>query len=132
MKKNISLLLLLCTTIIIITLSFSSKQEERIIVDRNAIGNIFINYRPLESQSDREILLDILMKYRSKKTSTSYFPYESSKIRLTINYTEGSKPREILLGDFNIWYESGDQRVYEIINGDRLLTELNNLINKKY
>jgi hypothetical protein len=79
---------------------------------------------------DENKLIDILSKYNSKKAFQNYFPYESDKIDIEIYIVENHKPKHILLGEFAIWYESGDKGAYNILNGQKLIDELKSIIEK--
>ena len=76
-----------------------------------------------------EDLYEILSKYQSKKSRTNFFPYQEDQIVAKFSMCQDQCPRNFLLGDFNVWYESNDKRAYEIINGDRLLEEILELAN---
>lgn len=76
-----------------------------------------------------EDLYEILSKYQSKKSKTNFFPYQEDQIVAKFSMCQNQCPRNFLLGEFNVWYESNDKRAYEIIDGDRLLEELLELAN---
>jgi hypothetical protein len=76
-----------------------------------------------------EDLYEILSKYKSKKSRTNFFPYQEDHIVAKFSMCQNQKPRNFLLGDFNVWYESNDKKAYEIIDGDKLLEELIELAN---
>ena len=81
---------------------------------------------------DEKELINILSKYKSKRTFQNYFPYESSKIDIRIEIIENHKPKHILLGDFNVWYESADKGSYTILNVQKLREELENIDELKH
>jgi hypothetical protein len=78
---------------------------------------------------DNKELFQILSKYKCKKSKIKYFPYSSDDIVAEISIHQNHKPKHILLGDFNIWYESNDKKAYNIIDGEKLLEEILILIN---
>ena len=86
------------------------------------------NHNGSEISLDENELIDILSKYSSKKTFQSYFPYQSDKIDIEIEIVENYRPKHILLGEFNIWYESADKGSYNILNGQQLIDELKSII----
>lgn len=53
-----------------------------------------------------------------------------SKIRFEIDYFDSSNPRHIVLGNVNIIYASSDESIYKILNGNELLLEIENYLNK--
>lgn len=76
-----------------------------------------------------EDLYEILSKYQSKKSRANFFPYQEDQIVAKFSMCQNQCPRNFLLGDFNVWYESNDKRAYEIIDGDKLLEEILELAN---
>lgn len=68
--------------------------------------------------------VEILSKYKSKKSTTSYFPYESDKILVSFTVVQNNEHRNFLLGDFNAWYKTGKTKGNEILDGDKLLNEI--------
>ena len=81
---------------------------------------------------DNNQLFEILSKYKCKKSKTDYFPYTADDIAVKISLTQNHRPKHILLGKFNIWYESADKKSYDIIDGDKLLNEILLLVKEKY
>lgn len=80
---------------------------------------------------DNNKLFEILSRYNCKKSKINYSPYKSDDIFVEISLHQNHKAKHILLGNFNIWYESADKKAYEIIDGDELLCEILLLVNDK-
>lgn len=79
---------------------------------------------------DNAKLFDLLSKYECVRSRKDYFPFSRESNKVEISFTQNKKPRHIVLGEFNIWYESSDTRVYEIINGNKLLEEVIKLVSE--
>lgn len=77
---------------------------------------------------DEDELVDILRKYNAKRTFENHFPYQRDKVDIEIEIIENHRPKHILLGEFNIWYESADKGSYKILNGQQLMDELKHTI----
>lgn len=73
---------------------------------------------------DNDELFEILLKYKCKKSKKRYLPCSAEDVVVELSLTENHKPKHILLGNFYIWYESGDKKAYEIIEGEKLLEEI--------
>ncbi len=73
-------------------------------------------------------VVDILKNYNSVKSFKDYSPYPQDDVIIEINMVVNQKPLHVVLGDFNIWYESADMGSYEIIDGERLLSEMMDLL----
>lgn len=91
---------------------------------------IWINDQATVVPSDK--FIEILTKYKSKKSKLAYFPYESEKILVSFTVVQNNEHRNFLLGDFNIWYKTGKTKGNEIIDGDILLSEILELADYKY
>jgi len=79
---------------------------------------------------DNDKLFKILSKYECVRSRNHYFPYQSDSIVAEISLIQNYRPKNILLGDFNICYESGDKKVFDIIDGELLLDEIVELVNQ--
>lgn len=77
---------------------------------------------------DNEKLFNILAKYESRRSRKDYFPFEEDSSMISISLSQNNRPKHIILGDFNIWYESSDDDAYEIIEGDKLIEEILELL----
>ncbi|OEF96136.1 hypothetical protein BHF68_10415 [Desulfuribacillus alkaliarsenatis] len=80
---------------------------------------------------DNNELFEILSKYKGKKSKIKYSPYSGDDVVVKILLQTNHGFRQIMLGNFNIWYEPGDKRAYEIINGEELLNDILMLANDK-
>lgn len=80
---------------------------------------------------DNDDLFAILSRYKSKRTRHHYFPYHADDIVAEISLIQGHKPKHILLGKINVWYESSDKAIYDILDGDQLLKEILTLVKEK-
>jgi len=83
---------------------------------------IFINDKATIVPSDK--FIEILSKYKSKKSKQNYFPYETEKIVVSFTVVQNNEHRNFLLGDFNIWYVTGKEKGNVILDGDLLLSEI--------
>ena len=80
---------------------------------------------------DNEDLLAILSKYKCRRTKNNYFPYQSGDEIVEFSLIQNDRPLHILLGKFNVRYESADKEVYEILEGNQLLKEILSLIEEQ-
>lgn len=119
---------LIILTIIIVTLILGILRQEfatkKLINDTKNISISKVMYHGSEIYVDENELIKILNKYNAKKAFQEYYPYQSDKIDIEIDFVENNKPRHILLGEFNIWYESSDKGAYNILDGKKLRDEL--------
>ncbi len=79
---------------------------------------------------DNDKLFDLLSKYDCVRSRNDYLPFTEDSIKVEISLTQNHKPMHILLGEFNIWYESSDSNVYDIVNGNMLLEEIIKLVSE--
>ncbi len=77
---------------------------------------------------DNEVLYQVLDGYESVRTRNDYFPYQSEEIQVEFSLSLKGTSRHFLLGEFCVWYESSDDKIYDIINGSELLDEIIKLI----
>ncbi|MDD4753555.1 MAG: hypothetical protein PHT78_09980 [Desulfitobacteriaceae bacterium] len=122
-KIQYFILAIFITAIIFLIIYFFVPQK--LISNINEIDVVKIMYHGSEVSIENNKLLNILNKYYYRKTFKDYFPYSPEKIDIEIFLIEKRKPKYILLGEFNIWYESADAGAYNILNGKKLKNELN-------
>lgn len=79
-------------------------------------------------KEDKNELIIILKKYDAKRTLHDYFPYDPAEIDIEIDIVENHKPKHILLGEFNVWYESADKGSYTILNAQNLQDEIKSIL----
>lgn len=79
---------------------------------------------------DNDKLYDLLSKYDCVRSRNDYFPIAEAINKVEISLTQNHKPMHILLGEFNIWYESNNTKAYDIINGNILLEEIIKLVGR--
>jgi hypothetical protein len=77
---------------------------------------------------DNNELFGILSKYKCKKSKIKDFPYSNNDVNIVVemSITQNHRPKHILLGDINVWYESAYKKAYAIIDGNKLLEEILN------
>jgi len=95
-----------------------------LVSEKNKISIVRVLYQGTEIPFNETEVLEVLSKYYSKKTIHKMDGYQTDKVVLEIDIVEHNKPKHILLGDFNIWYEATGKSVFQIINGQELLEEL--------
>lgn len=108
----------------VISLS-STYNENGEIIEVNSSDNeaaVMINNKLVIVPNDK--FLEIVSKYKSKKSKIRYFPYETEKIVVMFTIFQNKEHRSFLLGDFNIWFKSDSEVGNEIIDGDLLLNEI--------
>lgn len=101
---------------------------QTIIKDGQEVMAVF--YQQKDVSGDVGQIADIIKMYSAVKSFRDYTPYSQDAVCMEINMVVDHKPVHILLGDFDIWYESGNMGAYEIIDGDRLEKELNEMISR--
>lgn len=128
-SKRVVLTISICVLMIVLILGFEVKQFQprKMIVDRDAIDSVSVKYHGSKIDVDADKLISILEHYNAKKTTHDYSPYSSEQIDIEIDFNENHRFRHILLGEFNIWYESGDT-FYNILDVEKLKSELRGII----
>jgi isopropylmalate/homocitrate/citramalate synthase len=101
-----------------------SVNNEVVVMTDGSKKSTYIEINNIGYIVENDKLFKILSKYKCKKSKKEYFPYTSDDIVVEIYLTQNHKPKHILLGKFNIWYESSDKKVYDIMDGDKLLNEI--------
>jgi hypothetical protein len=79
---------------------------------------------------DANNFIKLLSTYKCKRTFKTYSPYSASDVTWEINLVLNYKPVHILLGNFNIWYESANKGYYKILDADSLKQCLEKLISQ--
>lgn len=108
----------------------NSRQEIILIEDRDSIKSFHINGIRYDDEADVKNIINILEKYDTERTREPY-PSKSSEIEVEIDYLDNFNPRHIILGKVNIVYDSADKAPYKIVNGDKLLLEIENYLGDK-
>lgn len=88
------------------------------------------NYIDVTNQIDLDKLKDIISKYQCSRTTIKIYSYSVSLVDYEINGTYNDKPLHIILGDFNVVYESGNSGGHLIENSAALISEIDELIGK--
>jgi len=132
--KKVVFLLSISVLLIALVVCYEVKQFQprKMIVDRDAVISVSVSYHGSKINVDKEKLISILDHYYAKKTTYDYFPYLSEKIDITIDFVENHRPRHILLGEFNVWYESSDKGAYDILEVQKLKGELKSIIKESF
>ena len=100
---------------------------KKVISDTKNVSFSRVFYHGAEISVDESKLIKILDKYNSKRTVQEFFPYETAKIDIEIDFVDKQRPKHILLGEFNIWYEP-DKGTYKILNSQQLKGELKSIL----
>jgi len=127
-KKVPSIILTTITVILVLVIVIQAYVPKKIISDKENINFQRMLYHGSEIFIDENEILNILSKYRYRKTFQSYFPYQNDKIDIEIDLIDNHQIKHILLGEFNIWYESGDKGAHKILNAQELKDEINRLL----
>ena len=70
-------------------------------------------------------LIDLLSKYKAKRSLSEHFPYQSDGHEIEIDIVENYRPKHILLStSFNVWYESADKGSFDIADAQKLKEQL--------
>jgi len=112
------------------TINIKTEKISTIENEENISSTIIINNNKIDDEATVSEIIRILKKYETKKNYNP-FPMQSDSYAMEINYMDNYEPRNIILGELNIIYESADESVFEIIEGDKLLNELQELLKKE-
>lgn len=130
-KKRIYIACILLLIILILTQTINMKTRKISTIENedNISKTIIINNHKIDDEATVSEIIQILKKYETKKTYNP-FPIESDSYIMEINYMDNYEPRNIILGELNIIYESGNESIFKIIKGDKLLNEIQELLKK--
>lgn len=132
-RKKLIFVMSLITLVILILVILNGYIPKNLVSEEN--NNIIISsilYQGSEIPINDDEVLDVLNKYKSRKTTYKMGNYQNDKVKIEINIYDNHKPKHILLGEFNIWYEAVGKSVFKIINGPDLLEELTILFKQNY
>ncbi|AOT70641.1 hypothetical protein [Geosporobacter ferrireducens] len=111
--------------------SSTYTENNKVVAEIKASDNAtYIKVNDVGHIVDNNKLFKILTKYKCKKSKSNYFPYTTGDVIAEISIHQNNKPKHIILGNFNIWYETSDKVAYDIIDGDKLLQEILLLVEK--
>ena len=127
-KKVPSIILTTIIVILVLGIMIQAYVPKKIISDKENINFQRMLYHGSEIFIDENEILNILSKYRYRITFQRYFPYQNDKIDIEIDLIDNHEPKHILLGEFNIWYESRDKGAYNILKSQELKNEINRLL----
>lgn len=128
-RKVIIFIVLAVIACILVTAGFLIFSPEKIVKETDNIDFLQLLYNNTEIPCNQNDIIKILSKYDAVLSLTNYSSYENDKINFEINLTHNGKPKHILLGEFYIWYESGDMPSHDIVNGKQLEEELKKALN---
>jgi hypothetical protein len=120
-----ALAVLVAAALFILALSFAPKK---IVYPEDDIQFATVTYRGSSMVVDDLKLKTILSKYEARKSTNSYFPYPQDQVEVAIDLARNNRPVHIILGTYNIWYESADKGAYVIPQGQTLKKEILDLI----
>lgn len=131
-KRYFAVIILSCISIMAIIYTYCHTRTLPLI-DKNSSLNITrIEYagREISDYVDRNMLMNLLSKYKKKRTSKfkDYFPKANWNIEILVEISVVDAPRSWHLifeadGDA-LCYDSMKDDIWEIINGDQLLEEI--------
>lgn len=135
-KRWLGIILTTIITALVLFVVIHIFSPKNIISDTGNIHIYWVEYNGTEVSVDEKKLINILSKYKSKRTFKNYFPYQNDKIHTQISLDDNqSSHKFILLGEFNIWYEPGGPesklRTYQILNAQELKEELTSLLEEE-
>ncbi len=117
--------------VILIVGSIFIFTPKRIVNISDYIDGLRVTYHNTQIPVNQNDIIEILCKYNSVATIRNVAPYETAKADFEIDLVANSKPIHIVLGEFNIWYESGDGFVHDILDAETLNDELRNVLSLK-
>lgn len=91
-----------------------------------ALTNVTYEGEDVTDKIDAEEFIGMLSENKCKLTLASYSPHNESDVTWEIDLVYNSRPIHIILGDFNVWFESADKSFYEISDPDSLKACLEN------
>lgn len=122
MKRRI---LRIAIILVIILATVSLFLPKKILTNKENVQVTSVYYNGIKRSIDNtEELINILDKYKGTKTLETMTPYQNKDVNIEININDNHKPKHLLLGKFNIWYESKEKMNYNIVDGEKLKKEL--------
>ncbi|MGE5494239.1 MAG: hypothetical protein ACM3S4_02930 [Burkholderiales bacterium] len=103
----------------------------RIVNKSDDIDGLKVTYHNTLIPVNQNDIIDILSKYNAVATIRNVAPYKTAKVDFEIDLVANGKPVHIVLGEFNIWYESGEGYENDILDAGRLKEELKNVLDLK-
>ena len=94
------------------------------------IASVTYNWEDVTQQIDAEALAEVLSRVRHRRTTKIYFPYDSDDIVWQIDFIYKNQPVHILLGEFNVCYESVETGAYEILESELIKQALTEMVEK--
>jgi hypothetical protein len=119
------LAVLVTAAVLVLALAFTPKK---IVYPEDDIQFATVTYRGSSMVVDDLKLKAVLSKYDARKSTNSYFPYPQNQIEVAVDLARNNRPVHIVLGTYNIWYESADRGAYVIPQGQTLKKEILDLI----
>lgn len=130
MKRRMILFSALAAIIVILIIgAVVIFSPSKMVSKSDNISDLQVKYKGSEVAADQNAVIEILSKYDAAASLNSYFPYENDKADFEIYFARNNKPVHILLGAFNIWYESAGGLAHDILNAGRLKEELKEALN---
>lgn len=129
--KRKTLIIVVLIVVAMIALFFLFKDyfiPQKIIKDGGKVEFVEVFYLNEQVSANTDQIVGIVGNYSSVKSFKDYFPYEQDSVQIEINMIVNHKPLHVLLGDFDVWYDWGNTGAYEIIDGEKLQSELEALL----
>lgn len=122
-RKTVKHLVIGIIIAILIIGAVSAFLPKKIVNEDDYIVGLRVTYRGSEIPADQDEIIKILSKYDAVTSMYEHSPYETREIDFEIDFVDNSKPKYVLLGDFNIWYGRGWFE-HNILNAQQLKQEL--------
>jgi hypothetical protein len=130
-RKTVRLIVLAVIIVALIITGILIFSPKRIVNKSDYIVGLVVNYHNSEVTANQDEIIEILSKYNAVTSLADYFPCENDKIDFEINFVDNNRPKHVLLGEFNVWYESADGFAHDILDAGQLKNELMSALNLK-
>jgi hypothetical protein len=98
------------------------------VVYGDCVQGALISYRDTVVAVDNSDLKAVLSGYDARRSLGRYFPYQQAPDEIDIHLVRNGRGVHIILGAFNIWYESADKGACAIRHGQELRKQILDLI----
>jgi hypothetical protein len=123
-KKIILVCVLIIIFFIIAFLIYFRPQPVIKDMDSCDISNIVYRGTNITDEADHEEILHLLSKYKCKASFERMQSYQTEDVIVEIDGTDNNKPFHIVLGETYIKYEYAGEFVQNIIDGNKLADEI--------
>lgn len=130
-RRKITLIISAAIIVVLIVGSILIFTPRRIVNKSDDIDGLRVTYHYTEIPVNQDDTIEVLSKYNAIATIRNVAPYETAKVDFEIDIIANCKPIHIVLGEFNMWYESGDGYENDILDAEHLKEELKNVLKLK-